>query len=309
MSDTLQPADDAPVRSPAALRRERRMAAAADAWRRLRSDRLALISLIVLVLITLVAVITPHVTDKADILAVNTADNPTWAPPSKEFLLGTDYLGRSVGLQMMWGSRVSLFVGLAATLLTIVIGAVMGIVAGFFGGWTDSVLMRITDWFLVIPFLPTAIVLAAVLERSIWTIVFVIGITSWPATARLVRSQVLSVRSRLYVDRARALGAGRRHVIGRHIFPNVLPLVMASTTLAVPISILTETTLAFLGLGDPTQVSWGAMLNEAREKGAITRGAWWYYMPPGIAIVLVVLAFTLIGRAMETVLDPRLRDQ
>jgi peptide/nickel transport system permease protein len=119
---------------------------------------------------------------------------------------------------------------------------------------------------------------------------------------------VLSVRSRLYVDRARALGAGRVHVINRHIFPNVLPLVMASTTLAVPISILTETTLSFLGLGDPTQVSWGAILNEARQKGAIDRGAWWYYMPPGVAIVMVVLAFTLVGRATETVLDPRLRE-
>jgi peptide/nickel transport system permease protein len=226
-----------------------------------------------------------------------------------EFWLGTDHLGRSVALQVMWGARVSLFVGLAATLLTIGIGSIVGIFAGFFGGWTDSVLMRVTDWFLVIPFLPTAIVLAAVLERSLWTIVFVIGITSWPSTARLVRSQVLSVRSRLYVDRARALGAGRVHVINRHIFPNVLPLVMASTTLAVPISILTETTLSFLGLGDPTQVSWGAILNEARQKGAIDRGAWWYYMPPGVAIVMVVLAFTLVGRATETVLDPRLRER
>ena len=207
-----------------------------------------------------------------------------------------------------WGARVSLFVGLAATVLTIVIGTVIGLASGFFGGWTDAVLMRITDWFLVIPFLPTAIVLAAVLNRSLWTIVFVIGITSWPSTARLVRSQVLSVRSRLYVDRARALGAGRAHLVRRHILPNVTPLVMASTTLAVPISILTETTLSFLGLGDPTQVSWGFILNEAREKGAVDRGAWWYYMPPGVAIVMVVLAFTLLGRAMETVLDPRLRE-
>lgn len=312
MSDTTKPDDVAAtdvVASPAAIRWERRRASMSDAWHRLRSDRLAMISLFVLIGFAVMAIITPYVSDRADISAVNTADNPTWASPSREFWLGTDHLGRSVALQVMWGARVSLFVGLAATLLTIVIGSVIGIFAGFFGGWTDSVLMRITDWFLVIPFLPTAIVLAAVLERSLWTIVFVIGITSWPSTARLVRSQVLSVRSRLYVDRARALGAGRVHVIGRHIFPNVLPLVMASTTLAVPISILTETTLSFLGLGDPTQVSWGAILNEAREKGAIDRGAWWYYMPPGMAIVMVVLAFTLVGRATETVLDPRLRER
>ncbi len=280
-----------------------------SAWRRLASDKLAMISLVVLVLFIVMAIVTPWVSSRDDINPVNTGGNPTWASPSREFILGTDYLGRSVALQVMWGSRVSLFVGLAATLLTIGIGSLVGITAGFFGKWTDATLMRITDWFLVIPFLPTAIVLASVLERSIWTIVFVIGITSWPSTARLVRSQVLSVRSRLYVDRARALGAGRAHLIRRHIFPNVLPLIMASTTLAVPISILTETTLSFLGLGDPTTVSWGSILNEARQKGAVTRGAWWYYMPPGVAIVMVVLAFTLLGRALETVLDPRLRER
>jgi peptide/nickel transport system permease protein len=290
------------------IRWARRRASVADAWRRLRADKLAMISLLVLVAFAIVAIATPWFTDKSAISAVNTADNPTWAPPSREFLLGTDYLGRSVGLQVLWGARVSLFVGLMATLLTIGIGTTVGITAGFFGGWSDAALMRVTDWFLVIPFLPTAIVLAAVLNRSLWTIVFVIGITSWPSTARLLRSQVLSVRSRLYVDRSRALGAGRGHLIGRHILPNVMPLVMASTTLAVPISILTETTLSFLGLGDPTEVSWGAILNEAREKGAVTRGAWWYYMPPGMAIVMVVLAFTLLGRALETVLDPRLRE-
>lgn len=280
-----------------------------SAWRRLASDKLAMISLLVLIAFIVMAIVTPWVSSRDDISPANTGGNPTWASPSREFVLGTDYLGRSVALQVMWGSRVSLFVGLAATLLTIVIGSLVGITAGFFGKWTDAALMRVTDWFLVIPFLPTAIVLASVLERSIWTIVFVIGITSWPSTARLVRSQVLSVRSRLYVDRARALGAGRAHLIRRHIFPNVLPLIMASTTLAVPISILTETTLSFLGLGDPTEVSWGSILNEAREKGAVTRGAWWYYMPPGVAIVLVVLAFTLLGRALETVLDPRLRER
>jgi peptide/nickel transport system permease protein len=278
-------------------------------WARIRRDKLAFISLIVLIAFIVMAVITPWVSDKGDISAVNTGGNPTWAPPSLQFILGTDYLGRSVALQVMWGARVSLYVGIAATILTIVIGTLMGLVAGFFGGWTDATLMRITDWFLVIPFLPTAIVLASVLSRSLTTIVFVIGITSWPSTARLVRSQVLSVRSRLYVDRARALGASRGHLIRRHILPNVTPLVMASTTLAVPISILTETTLSFLGLGDPTEVSWGSILNEARQKGAVTRGAWWYYMPPGFAIVLVVLAFTLLGRALETVLDPRLRER
>ncbi len=297
------------VPSPASIRWSRRLGSIADAWRSLRRDKLAMISLVVLVAFGVLAIITPWISDRDAIRAVNTADNPTWAHPSGSFLLGTDYLGRSVALQILWGARVSLFVGLMATLLTIVIGTVVGVVAGFFGGWTDAILMRITDWFLVIPFLPLAIVLASVLSRSLWTIVFVIGITSWPFTARLLRSQVLSVRQRLYVDRARALGAGRTQIIGRHILPNVTPLILASTTLTVPIAILTETTLSFLGLGDPTEVSWGVILNEAREKGAVGRNAWWYYLPPGVAIVLVVLSFTLLGRALESVLDPRLRER
>jgi peptide/nickel transport system permease protein len=169
--------------------------------------------------------------------------------------------------------------------------------------------MRFTDWFLVMPFLPLAIVLAAVLDRSIWNVVLVIGITAWPAAARLIRAQVLTVKQRLYVDRARALGASRRHVVTRHILPNVAPLMLATVTLAVPISILTETTLAFLGIGDPSQSSWGRTLEEAFAAGAISRQAWWYYLPAGFGIVAVVLAFTLVGRALEEILDPRLRDR
>ncbi|MDO8363645.1 MAG: ABC transporter permease [Actinomycetota bacterium] len=295
--------------SPRAFRWARRRASAAGFWRSLRRDKLALTSLVVLVLFVVLAVVAPWVSNRADFNVINTGDNPVWAKPSGQYLLGTDNYGRSVALQVLWGARVSLFVGVAATVLTIVLGTLVGISAGFFGGWIDAVLMRITDWFLVIPFLPFAIVLASVLGRSLWNIVFVIGITSWPSTARLVRSQVLSLRERLYVDRARALGGGRAHIIGRHILPNVTPLVLASTTLAVPISILTETTLAFLGLGDPTDVSWGGILDQARTAAAVTTNRWWYYLPPGVAIIMVVLAFTIFGRALEAILDPRLRDR
>jgi peptide/nickel transport system permease protein len=298
---------DTPLASPRSIRWARRRASTAEVLRRIRKDRLAMAALILLIGFIALAIITPWITHRSDFNAINTGDNPTNHPPSGEFLLGTDRYGRSVALQLMWGARVSLFVGFAATVLTIVIGVLIGIAAGFFGGWLDALLMRITDWFLVIPFLPTAIVLAAVLERSLWTVVLVIGITSWPSSARLVRSQVLSVRERLYVDRARALGAGRLHIVGRHILPNVTPLILASATLAVPISILTETTLSFLGLGDPTSISWGGMLDQAQQSSAVTAGHWWYYLPPGIAIMLVVLAFTIFGRALEEVLDPRLR--
>ena len=227
--------------------------------------------------------------------------------PRAEFPpLGTDYIRRSVWAQFVWGSRVSLFVGLAATVLTILIGSVVGIVAGFVGGRLDAVLMRITEWFLVIPFLPLAIVLASVLGRNVWNIIFVIGITSWPSTARLVRAQVLTVKQRLFVDRARSLGASGSHIVNHHILPNVMGLILANATLAVPISILTETTLAFLGLGDPSAASWGKTLEEAFVNGAISRNAWWYFVPAGLGILVVVLAFTLIGRTLEEIANPRL---
>jgi peptide/nickel transport system permease protein len=214
-----------------------------------------------------------------------------------------------VWAQFVWGSRVSLFVGLAATVLTIFIGSVVGIVSGFVGGRLDAVLMRVTEWFLVIPFLPLAIVLASVLGRSVWNIIFVIGVTSWPSTARLVRAQVLTVKQRLFVDRARSLGAKGPHIVSRHILPNVSGLILANATLAVPISILTETTLAFLGLGDPTAASWGKTLEEAFVNGAMTRNAWWYFLPAGLGILAVVLAFTLIGRTLEEIANPRLAER
>ncbi len=169
--------------------------------------------------------------------------------------------------------------------------------------------MRTTEWFLVIPFLPLAIVLAAILGPSIENIILVIGITSWPSTARLIRAQVLTLREREYVDRSRALGATNRHLMGRHILPNVAPLILANTTLTVPVVILYEATLSFLGLGDPANASWGKMLDNAFESGAITIEAWWYFVPPGLGILVVALSFTLIGTALEEILDPRLKDR
>jgi peptide/nickel transport system permease protein len=285
----------------------RRRRAAGDVWQSFRRNRQALAGLAVLIVFTLVALLTPLFADRSALRAVDAVDNPTWAPPSREFLLGTDNLGRSVAVQFLYGSRISLLVGVAATVLIILIGSLVGILSGFIGGWTDSLLMRLTDWFLVIPFLPLAIVLARILGPSVSNVILVIGVTSWPYVARITRAQVLTVRERLFVERARAMGARRSHVVRRHILPNVAPLILANTTLAVPIAILTETTLSFLGLGDPQSPSWGKTLQEAFEAGAITRGAWWYYLPAGIGIVAVVLAFTMCGRALEEILDPRLR--
>ncbi|WP_131726685.1 ABC transporter permease, partial [Mycobacteroides immunogenum] len=162
--------------------------------------------------------------------------------------------------------------------------------------------------FLVLPFLPLALVLATLLGGSLASLIIVIGVTGWASTALLIRAQTLSVRERPFIERARVLGAGRWHLMIRHVFPNVLPLVFANTTLTVAGSVLAETTLAFLGFGDPTKVSWGTMLNAAFDNGAVTLGAWWFLIPPGICVVVVVLAFTLVGQALEDIVNPRLKE-
>jgi peptide/nickel transport system permease protein len=288
---------------------QRRRRSASAAWRQYRANRAGMFGLVILILITLVALAAPLLARHAGLAAVNSTQNPVWASPSDFGPLGTDNLGRSVWTQLVWGSRISLLIGLTATIIAMVIGTVVGVTSGFFGGRIGAVLMRLTEWFLVIPFLPLAIALAAVLGPSVQNIILVIGITSWPATARVIRAQVLTVKERLYVDRSRALGASSGHVMGRHIMPNIAPLILANTTLTVPIAILSETTLSFLGLGDPTRPSWGKMLEDGFSAGALSQHAWWYFIPPGLGVMLVVLAFVLCGHALEEILDPRLREQ
>lgn len=264
--------------------------------------------LIILVFFVLVAIFAPLLVDPAGLRATE-ATGPRLEGPSLSYPLGTDNLGRSVLTLTIFGSRISLLVGFAATVLSMLIGSVIGIASGYYGRWRDTVLMRLTDWFLVIPFLPLAIVLASLIGPSLPTIIFVIGVTSWPGTARLVRAQTLSVKERPYVERARALGAGGWHLVTRHILPNVFPIIFANTTLTVAIAILSETTLSFLGLGDPLRVSWGSILEFAFNAGASTAGAWWWLLAPGLAIVLVVLAFTMVGYALDEILNPKLRSR
>jgi peptide/nickel transport system permease protein len=207
----------------------------------------------------------------------------------------------------IWGARISLTVGFLATFMSVGVGAVIGIVAGHFRGWVEAVVLRVTDWFLVLPTLVLATALASVLKPGVTTVIVAIGVTSWPGTARLVRAQTLAVEARPYIERARALGGGHRHIMQRHVLPNVMPLVLAQTTLSVAGAILAEATLAFLGLSDPTKVSWGTTLQLARQIGAVSAGNWWILLPPGVAIAVVSLAFTLCGRAIEGVLNPKLR--
>jgi peptide/nickel transport system permease protein len=277
------------------------------AWARFKADRGGVTGLVVLGIFCALALLAPLLFDRAE-LDVTRTSNDELAPPGAGHWLGTDENGRSVLALVVWGARVSLLVGFSATAISMVIGTTVGVASGWFRGLFGALLQRLTDWFLVIPFLPLAIVLATVLEASLLTVVIVIGVTSWPGTARLVRAQTLSVASRPYVERATALGAGDRHVMTRHVLPNVMPLVLANTTLTVAIAILAETTLSFLGLGDPFAVSWGRLLDDAFTAGAISAGAWWYLLPPGLCVVAVVLAFTLVGRSLEAVLNPRLQD-
>lgn len=227
-------------------------------------------------------------------------------PPSLAHPLGLDDGGIDMLSLLMEGGRMSLTVGFAAALVAMVIGGGIGIAAGYFGGWVDTVLMRITDYFLVIPSLPLAIVIAAVWGPSLSHLIVVIALLLWTSTARLIRAEVRSVRERVYVARARALGAGHGRIILRHVLPQIGPLLVANTVLSVASAIFDESALAFLGLGDPTAITWGKIIELAFLRTAVTAGAWWAVVPAGLCVALVIVACFWIGQAVEDALNPRL---
>jgi peptide/nickel transport system permease protein len=229
------------------------------------------------------------------------------APPSASHLLGTTENGSDVLSQLIVGTRISMEVGFAAALISAVLGAAVGLIGGYFGGWTDRGLDSLENWFLVIPTLPLMIVLADLLSPSLIVLIMVIGLTSWAGTGRIVRAQVLTLKERAFVERARALGAGDGYIIRTHILPNTMPLIFANTVLIVAVAILSEAALAFLGLGDPTHISWGTMLENAFDAGAPSAGAWWYVVPPGLCIAVLVLAVALLGYQFEELVNPRLQ--
>jgi len=222
-------------------------------------------------------------------------------------LLGTDHQGRDIFTELAHGARISLFVGLLSALISVVFGLAIGLVAGYLGRIADEVLMRFTDMLLVLPSLPLLIVLIAVLGPSIWNLILLIGVLGWMSFARIVRSQVVSLKERPFVEAAKAVGAGKFHIILSHILPNVMSLVYVSLALAVPSAILAEAALSWLGLFDPRVVSWGRMLNEAQFQQGIDK--WWWIVPPGISIALVSLSFVLLGYALDEILNPKLRQR
>jgi peptide/nickel transport system permease protein len=232
---------------------------------------------------------------------------PVYGHPSAKHWLGLDDGGVDMVTLLIYGARISLIVGFAATLVSTLLGGGIGILAGYFGGATDSILMRITDYFLVIPDVPLMIVVAAIWGPSLNHIILVIGLLLWTGTARVIRAQVKSVRERVYVKRARSLGAGNIRIIFRHILPQIAPLLIANVVLTVAVAIFDETALAFLGLGDPSKISWGKLIENAFERTAISAGAWWAIVPPGLAVALVIMGCSLLGSAIEDALNPRLK--
>jgi peptide/nickel transport system permease protein len=230
-------------------------------------------------------------------------------PPSWDHIMGTTESGADVFSQLLAGARVSMVVGFAAAIISAVLGSTVGLLSGYFGGWTDRILDALENWFLVIPTLPLMIVLARLLDPSLTVLIVVIGLTSWAGTGRIVRAQVLTLRERPFVERARALGATDRYILKTHILPNTLPLIFANTVLIVAVAILSEAALAFLGLGDPTRISWGSMLENAFSANAPSAEAWWYVLPPGLCITVLVLAVATLGYLFEEYINPRLREQ
>ncbi len=295
-------------------------------WKIFRSNRIGFSGFLVLIVFIVVGVFAPWFSTVKD---PNLYDNhepnipgvdgawiqrnplsPSLSP--SEYLgvvhpLGTDYIGQDVWSMTVYGTRASLIVGLVATAISALLGAGIGLGAGYFGKATDEVLMRVTDFFLVLPWFPLMIVMMAILGREFVWIIVVIGITSWPSTARIVRSQVLTVKERQFIERARAVGAGDAHIISKHIMPNVMPLIFANTVLLISLAIFSESFLDFFGLGDPTVISWGTMLEGAYKYGAFYQGSWWTIVPPGLAILMMVLSFSLVGYALDDVFNPKLR--
>ncbi len=273
---------------------------------KLRGNWMAWAGIVMLLVALIIAVFAPRIAPYDPYADIKVSIMDIYTPPSAQHLLGTDDAGRDVLSNFIYGARVSLIVGFFAAFISVVIGGLIGISAGFYGGKVELILMRFTDIMLVIPALPLAVVLVALTSPSLGNIIFVIGILGWTTTARLVRSQTLSVKERKFVLRARSIGSGNAHIIRRHIFPLVLPLMVANSVLVISLAILEESTLSFLGLGDPTMISWGQMLNFAFTRGGVSSGAWWALVMPGLGIVWVVLGLTFLGHGLEQIFNPRL---
>ena len=279
------------------------------AWQRLRRDRVAMISLVVIVLIILMAILAPLATTitghpvNEQYRDIGLTPDGLPKGPSGQFLLGTDDLGRDILVRIAYGARISLLVGVLATVLTVVIGVVVGLAAGYLGGWIDTVLARLIDVILSVPFLLVAIALVSIVGPSLLVTVLVIGFFSWASVARIVRGQVLSLREREFVEAARSLGASDRRIMFTDILPNILAQVIVYASLLIPVVIVVEATLTFLGLGlPPPTADWGGMISASQNYYTT---AWWFVIFPGAALLITTLAFNLFGDGVRDAFDPR----
>lgn len=278
------------------------MSAIADLWRRYRRNVAAVIGLVFLVLIVAVAAFGPllYPVDPYDMIG-----RPS-QPPSGAFPLGTDVSGRDILAGLIGGARVSLLIGIIASFGATVLGVAVGAVAGYKGGWADTVLMRLTDFFLTIPSFVLAVVIIAIFSPSIVSVTAAIAIVSWPPVARLARAEFMSQRDREYVLASRALGMSNFEIATRQILPNALPPIIVVSSLLVATAILTESGLSFLGLTDPDLISWGYMIGVGRT---VLRTAWWMPAIPGLAILVTVLCINLVGEGLNDALNPRLQQR
>lgn len=272
-------------------------------WGILRAQPGGMLGAAILIAFAVVAVAAPWIAPDN----VRQASGAVYAAPNAHHWLGTNDGGIDVFSLLLYGGRISLLVGFAAAVVATIPGTLVGVLSGYFGGALDTVLMRFTDFLLVIPVVPMMIVISAVWGASLFHLIIVIGVLLWTTSARVLRAQVKGLRNRVFVERALAIGSGHTRVLVRHILPQVTPLIIANAVLTLALAIFYETALAFLGLGDPTEVSWGTMIQDAFLRNAISDGAWWAIVPPGVCVAVVVIGAFLVGQSIEDALNPRLR--
>lgn len=272
--------------------------------RRLRKNKLAMIGLVVITIMALAAIFAPFITGiPRDITNLSNTN----APPSSEHLLGTDALGRDMLTRLAYGGRISLTVGFVSTSLRIIIGVILGGIAGYYGKGIDNIIMRVADVFSCLPFLPIAITFVAILGPSIYNVMLVLALLGWPGIARIVRAEILSLREREFMEAATALGIGDFKKIVSHLIPNTMASIIVSATTGIASAILTESALSFLGLGvAPPTPTWGNMLTDAQNQ-YVLKNRWWQWIPPGIIIFLAVISLNLLGDGLRDALDPRLK--
>ncbi len=280
-----------------------------ETWRLLRRDKLGMTGLVIMAFFIVVAIFAPYIApydpDAANYRpdgSFSRMDPPSWAHP-----FGTTRLGQDVFSQVIVGTRVAVLVGVLSAVMVALLGTLIGLVSGYYGGWIDDLLMRITDIAYGVPFLPFAIILVAILGPGLSNVIAAIVLISWRSTARVIRSEVLSLKHRSFIEAAKVSGASDPRIILRHLAPNVLPLSLVYTALAMGWAIMTEASLSFLGYGDPRLISWGKVLFMCYVAQAIDV-AWWWVVPPGLAITLLVMSGFLISRSLEEIVNPRLRE-